>query len=122
MYYRPVTASVVPLKQWSQPGAAEDQPGRLIPPILRTMGQAYVSDPLNILDGIQFRRSILVDFINNRPNYQSVKKNLVVSSHTHFAIIHRLIIHANFSRISAENCVAEYQNKNIRLGQYQPKK
>jgi len=28
----------------------------------------------------------------------------------------------NFSRISAENYVAEYQPKNIRLGQYQPKK
>jgi len=85
-------------KKCGQAGAAEPpgQPGQS----MRTVGQAYVSDPPILWMVIQFRRSILLDFSTN--NYQSVKKNFVVSSHTHFAIIHchitvcGHIIHANF--------------------------
>jgi len=93
----------------SRRGGDAGSAGSADPPILRTVGQAYVSDPPIFWMVIQFRRSILHDFSTN--NYKSVKKNFVVLSHTHFAIIHCLTIHANFSRISAENCVAEYQPK-----------
>jgi len=52
-----------------------------------------------------------VDWYNNKPS--TVENKFV------FTI---LASQPNISRISAENCVAEYQPKNIRRGQYQPKK
>ena len=50
-------------------------------PILRTVGQANVSDPAIFWMVIQFRRSMLLDFLTN--NYQSEKKTF------HVAVMHK---------------------------------
>ena len=69
----------------SDTGAAEPpgSAGSADPPILRTVGQAYASDPPIFWMVFQFIRSILLDFSTN--NYRSGKKNF----HAHrVAVMH----------------------------------